>query len=68
MHYIGNRVPFGGEALTASSSALTMAYGSIVPSMAVLLKTPLILLPILLIPKDSPRFEMFLHRHTQKHA
>lgn len=47
--------------LTTSSSMSFMALGgSMAPSMVVLLNTPLILLPILLIPNDSPRFDVFL--------
>lgn len=36
--------------------------GSMAPSVALLLNTPLILLPILLIPNDSPRLDGFLNR------
>lgn len=39
------------------------------PSMVVLLKTPLILLPMRLMPNDSPRFDVFLktiHIHIIK--
>lgn len=32
------------------------------PSMVVLLNTPLILLPMRLIPKDSPLFDVLLQR------
>lgn len=47
--------------LTRSSSMSFMALGgSMAPSMVVLLNTPLILLPILLMPNDSPRFDVFL--------
>lgn len=47
--------------LTKSSSPSTRPEdGSIAPSMVVLLNTPLILLPMRLIPKDSPLFDVFL--------
>lgn len=36
------------------------------PSMVVLLNTPLILLPILLIPKVSPRLDGFLRRRRRR--
>lgn len=36
------------------------------PSMVVLLNTPLILLPMRLIPKDSPLFDVFLQAKTGK--
>ncbi|MEQ2207881.1 hypothetical protein XENOCAPTIV_020287, partial [Xenoophorus captivus] len=49
------------EPLTMSSSMSVMVLGgSRAPSIVVLLNTPLILLPILLIPNDSPRLDMFL--------
>lgn len=35
------------------------------PSMVVLLNTPLILLPMRLIPKDSPLFDVFLHMNRE---
>lgn len=48
-------------ALTRSSSGSLVALGgSMAPSTVVLLNTPLILLPILLMPKDSPRLDRFL--------
>lgn len=57
------------ETPTWSSSMSFMALGgSMAPSMVVLLNTPLILLPILLIPNVSPRFDRFLRWWTEKYA
>lgn len=52
--------------LTVSSSPSIMAYwGNSAPSIVLLLNTPFILLPIRLIPNDSPRFDVFLYvKHT----
>lgn len=53
--------------VTWSSSKSFMALGgSMAPSMVVLLNTPLILLPILLIPNVSPRLDGFLRWTEEK--
>lgn len=52
--------------LTKSSSPSTRPEdGSIAPSIVVLLNTPLILLPMRLIPKVSPLFDVFLWAESE---
>lgn len=54
------------QSLTKSSSPSTRPEdGSIAPSIVVLLNTPLILLPMRLIPKVSPLFDVFLWAESE---
>ncbi|MEQ2160069.1 hypothetical protein GOODEAATRI_029717 [Goodea atripinnis] len=50
----------------SSSMSVMVLGGSRAPSIVVLLNTPLILLPILLIPNDSPRLDMFLKNKEKR--
>ena len=61
----GSRTSLTPQTLTWASSNSFMALGGrMEPSMVGLLNTPLILLPILLMPNDSPRLDRFLREQT----